>query len=140
MKTVHKSTFINRNHKPEIRVVKNLPSQSGGQSLSRKLHCEDYVQTFSLRPFIRLGVEVQHLQRGNRCWRLALSDGTSEDFDFVVLAVGNFNQKFLPEVPGAPSFMGQILHSSDLLEPVLLREHHVVIVGYGKSALEPRSS
>jgi len=65
-----------------------------------------------------------------------LNDGTSEDFHFVVLAVGNFNQKFLPEVSGADSFMGHILHSSDLLEPELVRSHHVVVVGYGKSALD----
>ena len=119
----------------EIRGVNHLP-ESRRQSLLRKLHCEDYVKTFSLRPFIRLGVEVQQLQRGNGCWRLALNDGSSEDFHFVVLAVGNFNQKFLPEVSGAQSFMGQILHSSDLLEPELVRQRHVVVVGYGKSALD----
>ena len=53
------------------------------------------------------------------CWRLETS-----------------TRNFSPEVSGAESFMGQILHSSDLLEPELVREHHVVVVGYGKSALD----
>ena len=106
--------------------------------LLRKLHCEDYVHTFSLRPFLRLGVQVQKLShdRSKRCWRLALNDGTCEDFDFVVLAIGNFSEKFIPEVSGVQNFMGHILHSCDLVDAQLLRNHHVVVVGYGKSALE----
>ena len=101
----------------------------------RKLHCDEYVQSFSLLPFIRLGVEVEHLRQEPQGWSLTFNDGSSEAFDFVVLAVGNFNQKFLPEVPGSQHFMGRILHSSELVDAHLLRDHHVVVVGYGKSAL-----
>lgn len=109
-------------------------------AVPRKLHCQDYVQTFSLRPFIRLGTEVKHLQhdRSTGRWRLALNDGSSEDFDFVVLAVGNFNEAFLPEVSGSTGFMGDIMHSCQLLDTKQVRGHHVMVVGYGKSALEPQ--
>eukprot|EP00434_Breviolum_minutum_P043493 symbB.v1.2.038775.t1/scaffold6156.1/size20464/3 len=115
---------------------KNLDLYPTGRQL--KLHCEDYVHTFSLRPFLRLGVQVQKLfhDRSKRCWRLALNDETCEDFDFVVLAIGNFSEKFIPEVLGMQNFMGHILHSCDLVDAQLVRNHHVVVVGYGKSALD----
>ncbi|CAK9070204.1 unnamed protein product, partial [Durusdinium trenchii] len=61
--------------------------------------------------------------------------GFCEDFDFVVMAVGNFSKPFIPELNHS-HFMGRILHSSELVDPEMLQNHHVVVVGYGKSALD----
>ncbi|CAK9026601.1 unnamed protein product [Durusdinium trenchii] len=107
-----------------------------------KAHCHAYCETFGLWPYIRLSTDVQHLTRragpsGFRvAWKRA-SDAESEeeDFDFVVMAVGNFSKPFIPELNHS-HFMGRILHSSELVDPEMLQNHHVVVVGYGKSALD----
>eukprot|EP00439_Symbiodinium_sp_Y106_P039506 s4102_g4.t2 len=106
-----------------------------------KLHCDTYVETFGLMPAIRTRTEVKFLQRCSNCWRVVYSEtGSSEtyteDFDFVVLAVGNFSEKYVPEIPGSDVFSGSILHSSELQDEKLLRGRHVVVVGFGKSALD----
>ena len=106
-----------------------------------KVHCDTYVETFGLMPAIRKRTEVKFLQRCSNCWRVVYSEtGSSEtyteDFDFVVLAVGNFSEKYVPEIPGSDVFSGSILHSSELQDEKLLRGRHVVVVGFGKSALD----
>lgn len=113
--------------------------------------CQAYVDAFGLRPLLQLGQEVTRLLRlpGGR-WRvLSRRSGAvsatpaargggerEEDFDFVVLALGNFSTKFVPQVPGIETFEGLQLHSSELLDASVLDGRRVAVVGGGKSALD----
>ncbi|CAJ1413240.1 unnamed protein product [Effrenium voratum] len=102
--------------------------------------CRRYAERFGLLPCLRTGAEVVGLERReDGGWRVTYRRRGAEqveDFDFVVLALGNFSQPYVPEVPNSQAFQGQVLHSSELLDPSLLRGREVLVVGYGKSALD----
>ena len=118
--------------------LRDLDTYPTGRQL--KSHCNAYADRFDLLPSIRTSTEVKLLQRRPHGWRVHFQNGFTgiqeEDFDFVVLAVGNFSDKFIPDISGSDGFAGKILHSSELQDEKLLRGRRVVVVGFGKSALD----
>ncbi len=63
----------------------------------------------------------------------------SEAFDFVVACNGVFSHPHIPELLGRDAFEahgGLVLHSSELHDLEPLRGRDVVVVGFGKSALD----
>ena len=117
--------------------LQNLDTYPTGRQL--KAHCKAYAESFGLTPAIRTSTEVKGLRRCQHSWRVCFAQETSEtkeeDFDFVVLAVGNFSDKFIPGYR-LDTFAGSILHSSELQDEKVLSGRHVVVVGFGKSALD----
>ena len=64
---------------------------------------------------------------------------TTHDFDFVVVCNGVFATPNVPEFLGVDAFRangGVVLHSSQLQDTKLLDGRDVVVVGFGKSALD----
>jgi dimethylaniline monooxygenase (N-oxide forming) len=64
---------------------------------------------------------------------------TEQDFDFVVICNGVFAAPKIPQFPGAEAFRangGIILHSSQVQDTKPLEGRDVVVVGFGKSALD----
>jgi dimethylaniline monooxygenase (N-oxide forming) len=64
---------------------------------------------------------------------------TAHDFDFVVICNGVFATPNVPEFPGVEAFRangGMVLHSSKLQDTEPLDGRDVVVVGFGKSALD----
>ena len=80
----------------------------------------DYAKSFGLERMLRLNTEVAGMARradGKPGWTLALKDkdgtDTSEDFDFVAICTGQFNEPRELHCPGEDGFLaqgGQILH------------------------------
>lgn len=120
------------------------PEFPDGADVHRYLHA--YAQHHDLFSHIELQSDVTSITRrrdGRPGWRMAIrkSGGaeTVEEFDFVVVCNGVFDQPSVPRLPGRQAFEaagGLALHSSQLngLEP--LRGRDVVVVGFGKSALD----
>src|SRR4051812_21767659 len=85
-------------------------------------YLNDYANSFGLDRMLRLNTVVAGMARragGRPGWTLALSgkDGTTtnEDFDFVAVCTGQFNEPRELHCPGEDGFLaqgGQILHSS----------------------------
>src|SRR4051812_15692410 len=76
-------------------------------------------------------------------WRLDLRgpDGStsSEDFDFVAVCTGQFNEPQTLSLPGEDTFKAQgrrILHSSQYNDPVIVKGRRVVVLGGSKSATD----
>ena len=64
---------------------------------------------------------------------------TAQDFDFVVICNGVFATPKIPQFPGADEFRangGMVLHSSQVQDTKPLEGRDVVVVGFGKSALD----
>lgn len=64
---------------------------------------------------------------------------TTYDFDFVVVCNGVFATPNVPEILGVDAFRangGMVLHSSELQDTKPLDGRDVVVVGFGKSALD----
>jgi cation diffusion facilitator CzcD-associated flavoprotein CzcO len=101
-------------------------------------YLERYVEEFGLRGSIRLDSEVEKIrQLGDDTWELDLKDGSIRAFDFLVVCNGAYHKPFVPSFPGAASFQGQILHSSQFKQAQqLCAGKQVVVIGGGKSALD----
>jgi Flavin-binding monooxygenase-like len=90
-----------------------------------------------LRELIRFGTEVEraeHLAGGR--WRLTLDDGSSDEFDALVVASGHNWQPRWPE-PGYPGeFDGEQMHAHDFLRAEPFAGKRVLVVGMGNSAMD----
>ena len=106
-------------------------------------YLEDYVDHFLFRSSIRLNTDVVKVEQTSANppnWRVTINTdaGTEqEDFDLIVVATGLYsNIPSIPTFPDQESFQGKILHSSDVTSRDVLANKNVVVVGYGKSAMD----
>jgi putative flavoprotein involved in K+ transport len=54
----------------------------------------------------------------------------------VVSATGSFHNPYMPSIPGQELYQGQIMHSCQYRNEVPHRDHRIVIVGRGNSAIQ----
>lgn len=108
-----------------------------------------YVERWGIGAHLRLSTEVVSVSRGppndagsHPGFRVtvrptnATSSTSTHSFDFVVVCNGVFSEPFVPHVEGQERFAGSRLHSSEIVDPGLLEERRVIVVGAGKSALD----
>ncbi|MGV7218194.1 flavin-containing monooxygenase [Bradyrhizobium sp. UFLA05-112] len=120
------------------------PEWPTGQQVHAYLN--DYAKSYGLERMLRLNTKVENMQRradGKPGWTLALSDKagatTKEDFDFVAVCTGQFNEPRELSCPGEETFKaqgGQILHSSKYNDPSIAKGRRVVVLGGSKSATD----
>jgi dimethylaniline monooxygenase (N-oxide forming) len=105
----------------------------------------DYARGHGLDRLMRFKTSVVAMARradGKPGWTLELetADGrTSEDFDFVAICTGQFNEPQTLSLPGEGAFRaqgGQILHSSGYNDASLVNGRKVVVLGASKSATD----
>jgi len=84
---------------------------------------------------LRLSTEVTRVDRRGTGWRLETSTGDIDAHE-VVIAIGNQHTPRVPELPGADSFTGELLHSSDYRNPRPYHGKNVLAVGAGSSGME----
>ena len=97
-----------------------------------------YADAFRLRERIRFGTSVEHAQRlAGGGWRIDLSDGSSDRFDFLIVGNGHHWDPRYPDFPG--EFDGESIHSHHYLDtrtPLDLHGKRVLVVGIGNSAVD----
>lgn len=105
----------------------------------------DYARDHGLDRLIRFKTEVVKMNSrtdSQSGWRLDLrSPGgdTQEDFDFVAVCIGQFNEPQTLSLRGEEAFKaqgGRILHSSQYNDAGLVRGKKVVVLGGSKSATD----
>lgn len=113
-----------------------------------RAYLDAYVDHFGIRPHLRLSTEVLSIAHtpagsGSRSrYQVTVrpTDGSQAPrtlhFDFVVICNGVFSEPNLPEIEGQALFAGQLLHSSQIVDPRVVAGKRVVVVGAGKSALD----
>lgn len=115
----------------------SYPEWPTGEQVQRYL--ETYVDTFALRPMLRLGTEVTRAEPvASGGWDVTTPTDTVH-YDHLVLANGIFSTPFVPEFDGAAELRaagGVIIPASELLDIEQVRGKNVVVVGYGKSACD----
>jgi len=89
---------------------------------------------------VRLNHEVIELKETEEGWLLRYKnkEGVHEElFGYVVISVGQYTEgKYKPEFPGIEDFGGKIITERDVRTLDIFDNQRVVIVGFGKSALD----
>jgi cation diffusion facilitator CzcD-associated flavoprotein CzcO len=105
----------------------------------------DYARGHGIDRLIRFNTTVAAMNRradGKPGWSLELAtpNGTSrEEFDFVAICTGQFNEPKALSLPGEDAFKaqgGRILHSSGYNDATLAKGRKVVVLGGSKSATD----
>lgn len=102
---------------------------------------ENYARDFNLFDKIKFHSHVVRLESLEpRGWRVhyygADGETQAQEFDFIVVASGLYFDPYIPELPGKDRYQGEILHSAGYRSPAQVTGRDVVVVGYGKSALD----
>jgi putative flavoprotein involved in K+ transport len=84
---------------------------------------------------VRLGTEVERIDRVDSSWAVRTSAGTAEA-GLVVVATGYNRVPRIPPWPGRPGFAGMLIHSSEYRNPGPFTGADVLIVGTGNSGAE----
>ncbi len=106
-----------------------------------------YAERFGVTGAIRFRTEVRSLvprPDPKSGWRVQVRDlatgiETAQDFDLVIVCNGVFCDPAIPPFPGRGDFEargGIVLHSSQVSDLAMLTGRDVVVVGFGKSALD----
>ncbi len=125
---------------PDYPMPDSYPRVPSGAEL--QAYFENYAKDYNVFEKIRFNTEITQLAQDiNGSWLLHFIDnkaGSSEikPFDFVVVANGIYFDPYIPELPGQNKFKGQVLHSSQYRTPSSITGKKVVVVGFGKSALD----
>jgi len=137
-RSLHINTSRERMQFRDFPMPKHYPDYPRHDLIAR--YFQDYAAAFGLERQIRFETEVERAEpRPAGGFRLTLSRGGVEDFDFLVVANGHHWDPAWPdpEIPG--EFSGLEMHSHAYLdpdEPHALRGKRVLVVGMGNSAMD----
>ena len=96
-----------------------------------------YVEHFGIKPSIRFRTLVTHavpLEGGG--WEITLDDGTTHRYRALLIANGHHWDPRWPEPPFPGHFDGSIIHSHAYKVPDDYVGQHVLVVGFGNSAMD----
>ncbi|HND34608.1 MAG TPA: NAD(P)/FAD-dependent oxidoreductase, partial [Myxococcota bacterium] len=83
---------------------------------------------------------LQARERAEGGWRLEIrgpEGERTEDFDHLIVSIGQYTEgKNRPKLPGEESFGGQVITERDVHDLSVFSGKKVVVVGFGKSALD----
>ena len=103
-----------------------------------RAYLNHYADAFSLRDRIRFQTRVEHAERKQGGgWRISLEDGSTEEFDFLIVGNGHHWDPRFPDFPG--EFDGETIHSHHYIDPktpVDLTGKRVLVCGIGNSAVD----
>ena len=97
-------------------------------------YLESYADHFGVRPHIRFNSQVVDVSPRGERWAVQLADGTSGEFDGVVVASGHQGSPAHPA--WKDDFKGEYLHSHSYRVPEPFRDKRVLVVGMGNSAVD----
>jgi putative flavoprotein involved in K+ transport len=127
-----------RLHTP--RLLSGLPGMRIPRRFGRWVARDDLIEYF--RRYVerhdldvRSGARVERIDREGDGWLLELSQGPLRA-EAVVVATGYNGAPFLPEWPGRDRFAGELIHSSQYVNPAPFRGRDVLVVGAGNSGAE----
>jgi cation diffusion facilitator CzcD-associated flavoprotein CzcO len=95
-------------------------------------------ERFDLIRHIRFNTAVRSAEydESRQEWNVALENGETRAFDFVIGALGFYNTPQLPAIPGVDEFQGESWHSSRWPEDLDLTGKRVAIVGTAASSVQ----
>lgn len=100
-------------------------------------YMEHTIDSWDVRSHFRFGVKVDEIRwdPATSTWHVASASGT-EQFDYVISAVGLLNVPRYPEWPGLETFRGQVFHTSRWPDDLDLRGKTVAVAGTGSTSAQ----
>lgn len=104
-------------------------------------YLEKYARRFNIQPQFCQSVESASFSQETGRWHVIArcsSDNSEREYHgrFLVVATGEFNEKFIPDVPGLDSFRGTVIHSIDYKNEKDFEGKRVLVVGWGNSGMD----
>ncbi|MEJ2889697.1 flavin-containing monooxygenase [Actinomycetospora aeridis] len=115
---------------------RDLPEWPSGEQVQAYLAA--YAAHTGVEELLRLGTEVISAVPGDVGWVLTTSAGT-DTVDHLVVANGVFCEPSVPAFPGVEEYTaagGRVLPATELHDAESVRDRHVVVLGYGKTACD----
>lgn len=104
-------------------------------------YMEKYARRFNIQPQFCQSVESASFSQETGRWHVITkcsSDNSEREYHerFLVVATGEFSEKFMPDIPGLDSFRGTVIHSIDYKNEKAFEGKRVLVVGCGNSGME----
>jgi len=102
---------------------------------------QDFARKYDVYSRLRLSTKVKgaYWEPQRAQWRLEIESGgvrSTEHFDFVIQAIGRFNDFRMPEYPGMVKYKGQVVHSSAWVESFDATDKRIATIGNGASGIQ----
>lgn len=93
---------------------------------------ESYVDHFGLEQYIQFNTKVDRAEKiENEKWKISLSNGTVEIYDYLLVANGHHSVPSHPELNG--TYTGEYIHSHSFKNNVGFEDKRVLVMGIGNS-------
>ena len=127
-----------RLHTP--RLLSSLPGMRIPRRFGRWVARDDLIEYFRRYAErhhleVRTGAHVARIEQDGTAWRLETEQGPIRA-ENVIVATGYNGAPYIPEWPGRESFAGELIHSSQYMNPTPFRDRDVLVVGAGNSGAE----
>ncbi len=99
-------------------------------------YLRDFARAYDLYRAIELGTAVERAELQDGEWSVTLSTGETRRYRTLVCANGTTWFPNTPELPGADTFGGELLHSHDYRSPDRFAGRRVLVVGAGNSGVD----
>lgn len=97
-------------------------------------YLSEYASSFQLP--IKLNSKVETISRSGSLFLVKQTCGDIEYAKSLIIAIGAFGAPSVPKIDGQTSYEGEILHSSEYLNPTRFVGKRIVVVGAGNSAVQ----
>ncbi|MDD7814999.1 NAD(P)-binding domain-containing protein [Mycobacterium sp. CSUR Q5927] len=113
----------------------DLPAYPSHWDFAR--YFDDYARHFGLHKHISFQTEVTHVAPlADGGFSVNLSDGSTKDYDYVLVANGHHWDPRMPEPMFPGTFDGTIMHSREYRDAAFMAGKRVTVVGIGNSAVD----
>jgi putative flavoprotein involved in K+ transport len=135
-------TRYDRLHLHTPRLLSGLPGLRMPRRFGRWVKRDDLIEYLHLYAQanaldVRTNTRVARIDRDGDgdAWLLQLDEGQLRTTT-VIVATGYNGAPFIPEWPGREGYTGELLHSSQYMNPAPFRDRDVLVVGAGNSGAE----
>jgi cation diffusion facilitator CzcD-associated flavoprotein CzcO len=99
-------------------------------------YLDDVARRYEVDSRVRYGREVRRCTLGPGRWRLAMTDGSTDEADVVIAATGVLHHPAYPNIEGLGTFAGPSFHSARWNHDVSIAGKRVGVVGTGSSGVQ----
>ncbi|MCP3984801.1 MAG: NAD(P)/FAD-dependent oxidoreductase [bacterium] len=97
---------------------------------------EDVAHRYGVDSRIQFRKEITRCEFVDGRWKIEMSDGSTDEGDFVIAATGVLHHPATPEIEGLDSFAGACFHSARWNHEVPLEGKRVGVIGTGSTATQ----